>query len=101
MTVRRFISQTSGIREEVLDQILTLSDRNQIEELVLFGSRARGDYHRGSDIDLADRGGDYLSFHEEFEEETDTLCFFDVIDLDRTRNRELLLDIQKDELRLK
>lgn len=101
MRDRRSISQTSGIRERVLDQILILADRNQIEELILFGSRVRGDHHRGSDIDLAVRGGDDLSFHDELEEETDTLCFFDVVDLDRTRNRELLLDVQKDGIRLK
>lgn len=101
MKDRRYICKISGIREKVLDQILEIADRNQIEELLLFGSRARGDYDRGSDIDLAVRGGDYLSFHDELEEETDTLCFFNVVVLDHLRNQELLLDIQKDGIRLK
>lgn len=33
----------------------------QIEEAVLYGSRARGDYKNGSDIDLTLRGGDALT----------------------------------------
>ena len=33
----------------------------QVEEAVLYGSRARGDYKNGSDIDLTLRGGDTLT----------------------------------------
>lgn len=33
----------------------------QVEEAVLYGSRARGDYKHGSDIDLALRGGKELT----------------------------------------
>lgn len=33
----------------------------QIEEAVLYGSRARGDYKNGSDIDLTLHGGDSLT----------------------------------------
>ena len=33
----------------------------QVEEAVLYGSRARGDYKNGSDIDLTLRGGDALT----------------------------------------
>ena len=33
----------------------------QVEEAVLYGSRARGDYKNGSDIDLTLRGGNGLT----------------------------------------
>ena len=33
----------------------------QVEEAALYGSRARGDYKNGSDIDLTLRGGDALT----------------------------------------
>ena len=33
----------------------------QVEEAVLYGSRARGDYKNGSDIDLTLRGGNALT----------------------------------------
>ena len=35
----------------------------QVEEVVLYGSRARGDYKNGSDIDLTLRGGDDTLTH--------------------------------------
>ncbi len=33
----------------------------QVEEVVLYGSRAKGDYKNGSDIDLTLHGGDSLT----------------------------------------
>lgn len=35
-----------------------LAEKYNIEKVILFGSRARGDYKRASDIDLAVQGGD-------------------------------------------
>lgn len=58
--------------------------------------RARGDYHRASDIDLAVRGGDVVSFALDVEEETSTLLCFDVVDLDRSLKKEFLKSIEKD-----
>lgn len=47
-----------------------------IEKIVLFGSRARGDYHRSSDIDLAVYGGDVTGFSLDVEEYTSTLLTY-------------------------
>ena len=41
-----------GISEAVIREITEIAKRNQIQEIILFGSRARGDYNRTSDIDL-------------------------------------------------
>jgi predicted nucleotidyltransferase len=46
-----------GISEAVMREITEIAKRNQIQEIILFGSRARGDYNRTSDIDLAVTGG--------------------------------------------
>lgn len=35
----------------------TLSKKPDIEEVIIFGSRAKGNYKKGSDIDLAIKGG--------------------------------------------
>ena len=35
--------------------------KHQVEKVILFGSRARGDYGRASDIDLAVYGGNILN----------------------------------------
>ena len=50
----------------------------------MFGSRARGDHKRASDIDLAVQGGDISRFALDVEEETSTPLKYDVVNLDRT-----------------
>ncbi len=63
---------------------------------MLFGSRARGDFKRSSDIDLAVAGGDFLRFALDVEEETSTLLEFDIVDLDRCMQQELRDSIDKE-----
>lgn len=46
-----------GIDSTVIHQIINLANRHHIQTVILFGSRARGDFHRTSDIDLAVQGG--------------------------------------------
>lgn len=42
-----------GLKEEIIDSIKKcLSDFEQIEEVILYGSRAKGNFRNGSDIDL-------------------------------------------------
>lgn len=48
----------------------------------MFDSRARGDYKRASDINLAVSGGDIYRFALDIEEETSTPLKYDVINLD-------------------
>jgi predicted nucleotidyltransferase len=53
-----------GISEATLEEILTVFRENShVEEVILFGSRAKGTYRPGSDIDLALKGKD-LTFQE-------------------------------------
>lgn len=43
-----------GLRENDMDIILkTIDSFNEIERAVIFGSRAMGNYRRGSDVDIA------------------------------------------------
>ena len=44
-----------------------------MEKVILFGSRARGDYKEKSDIDLACTGGNYTRFSLDVDELTSTL----------------------------
>ena len=51
-----------GLSVQTLQKIRNVFVRYpQVEEVVLYGSRARGDYKNGSDIDLTLRGGDALT----------------------------------------
>lgn len=48
-----------GLREDVLDSIAkVLSKEPHIERVLVFGSRAKGTYKEGSDLDLCLEGGE-------------------------------------------
>lgn len=73
--------EDTGISARVIEEIRQLAEKYSIEQVLLFGSRARGDYRRTSDIDLAVRGGDVVRFAHACSEETWTLLKFDIVDL--------------------
>ena len=74
--------QENGIKPQVMEEIFELAKKYQIKKVILFGSRARGDFHRTSDIDLATTGGNHTRFALEVDDCTSTLLKFDIVDLD-------------------
>lgn len=86
----------TGIKPIVLDQIVKIAKQYDLDRVILFGSRARGDYKRTSDIDLAIRGGNGDRFTLAVEEETDTLLKYDVVNMDSSVPEELLQSIDKE-----
>lgn len=91
-----FLPKVSGIKEEVFQQLICLAKEYQIERMILFGSRARGDFYTVSDIDLAVSGGDFNRFALDAEECIDTLLKFDIINLNAPMEEELLESMNKD-----
>lgn len=87
---------SDSIRPELLQEIIRYAKQYDVKRLILFGSRARGDYKRTSDIDLAFCGGDASSFTLSVSEDTDTLLKFDIVNLDKAVQPELLESIQKE-----
>ena len=85
--------ERAGIRSQVLQEIEALAQKYGIQRVILFGSRARGDYRRVSDIDLAVTGGDIDGFALAVDEETSTLLEYDVVDLDGAVQEELRKNI--------
>lgn len=73
----------TGISRLVIRQICEHAVRYGVNKVILFGSRSRGDFRRGSDIDLAASGGEIALFHLALEEDTDTLLTYDVVNLDQ------------------
>ena len=65
--------EKSGIKPVVLDEIKRIAEEYEVKRVILFGSRARGDYHRASDIDLAVEGGRITDFILDVKETTSTL----------------------------
>ena len=88
--------ENTGIRREVIREIRQLAEKYGVDRVILFGSRARGDYKRASDIDLAVSGGDILRFALDVEEETLTPLKYDVINLDGKIQEELRRVIQEE-----
>lgn len=88
----------TGIKPQVQNEICQLAEKYNVNKVILFGSRARGDYWRASDIDLAVSGGDITRFALDVEEQTSTLLFYDVVNLDEAVSPELLARIQKEGL---
>ena len=86
----------TGIREVVIEEIIELAHNYGIGKVILFGSRARGDYKKTSDIDLAIKGGNRVNFALEVEDVTSTLLKFDVIDLDGPVPYYILESIEKE-----
>ena len=86
----------TGIRPEVIEEIRNLAQKYDIEKVILFGSRARGDFRRTSDIDIAVTGGDFARFALDVDEETSTLLEYDIVNLDRDMQDELRESIEKE-----
>ena len=86
----------TGIRPQVIEEIKTLAEIYKISKVILFGSRARGDFKRISDIDLAVEGGDFERFALDVNEETSTLLEYDIVDLRQDIQEELRDSIKKE-----
>lgn len=89
-------SQDNGISSKVMDEIRQIANMYDLQKVILFGSRARGDYKRTSDIDLAVSGGKCTEFVLAIEEETNTLLKYDIINLDGPVQQELLESIERE-----
>ena len=81
---------------KIRQEIITFAKKNNIQKVMLFGSRARGDSHDRSDIDLAVTGGEVRNFRLNIEEEVRTLLMFDVVNLDDVVQDALREIIQKE-----
>lgn len=85
-----------GLKGSLIQEVQALAEKHHITTVILFGSRARGDYKPHSDIDLAVHGGDIDRFALDLDEETSTLLRYDMVNLDRPVQQELLQSIQKE-----
>ena len=88
--------ETTGIKKEVIKEICDLAHQYNIDKVILFGSRARGDFKRTSDIDIAVSGGNFDRFALDVDEETSTLLKFDIVDLDREMQDALRESIERE-----
>ena len=88
--------ENTGINPKVIAEIRHFAEIYQVKKVLLFGSRARGDFRRTSDIDLAVSGGDFNRFALDVDEETSTLLEYDIVNLDTEMQDELRESIEKE-----
>ena len=82
------LSEKTGIKQNVLQEIIRLAKENDVKKLI--------DPKERSDIDLAFYGGNSSQFILAVDEETPTLLQFDVLDLDKPIQAELLDSIKRE-----
>ncbi len=89
------MNNSFGIYEKTYKLILeALESTNEIEAAFIFGSRAMGNYKKGSDIDIAVSGSNIspkviMSLKSTLNEELPIPYFVDVIHLESTQNADL------------
>ena len=96
MQIKRKNVYYYGLSEELFQQIQYFANKYQIQKIILFGSRARGDFYKTSDIDLAIIGGDFDNFALDVDELTETLLKYDFVNLDKPVQQELKDSIEQE-----
>ena len=90
-----------GLKGLDLDYIIkNIKNFSEIEKAVIFGSRAKGNYKPGSDIDIAIYGEkinfDILArLHSALEEEGPLPYFFDIVDATHLNHRDIKEHIER------
>ncbi|NLM42645.1 MAG: nucleotidyltransferase domain-containing protein [Clostridiales bacterium] len=84
-----------GLSELDIEYIVgVIAKFNEIKKAVIFGSRAKGNYKAGSDIDIAIYGDDITydtisSLHSLLEDESPLPYLFDIVDYTHLDHKEL------------
>ena len=86
----------TGIKPKVIEEICNFAEKNHVKKVILFGSRARGDYQKKRDIDIAVEGGNFNHFARAGEEETSTLLEYDIVNLDQKVSKALQESIRRE-----
>lgn len=88
-----YLLKQINLNKELLEEIIDICKRHaEIEKVVLFGSRARGDNSPKSDIDLAIyANSNFSDFIEDMENNTRTLLEFDFSNM-RTVKDDFFID---------
>ncbi|OQY08311.1 MAG: hypothetical protein B6I28_04850 [Fusobacteriia bacterium 4572_132] len=89
-----------GLKERIINKLVEkFQENDKIEEVILFGSRAKGNYKNGSDIDLAIKGKELnLVDLNELLIKIDELYLpyeIDIINYSKIKNKDLIEHINR------
>lgn len=82
-------------QEEILSKIIHICKEEKVQNVILFGSRAKGTAHERSDFDVAVSGVKDIEKLREMIDEIPTLYSFDIVDLDECTNQLLKEEIAR------
>jgi len=85
-----------NIPDETLHDIIKIAKIDELDQVILFGSRARGTHNRFSDIDLAIRGGNAARYRQDLNDFANSYLFFDAVNLDTTKSTQLKEEVARD-----
>lgn len=90
--------QKIGLKQSLIDEIIIIAKKHNVAKIVLFGSRARGDFREKSDIDLAIYGcKNFVDLSVELNEDLWSLLELDIISMDEKYvSKELIAEIERD-----
>lgn len=96
--INRNMYKHTGIPCHVIEQIKKIAADRAASKVTLFGSRARGEQHLKSDIDLAIYGcKDFVQMSFDLDEKLWSLLELDIINMDDEHiSVELVKEIEKD-----
>ncbi|RLA06375.1 MAG: nucleotidyltransferase domain-containing protein [Gammaproteobacteria bacterium] len=77
-----------GLTDAETDKIKLVLQNNNIETAIIFGSRAKGNYNRGSDIDIT-VNSNAIRVSDALNNETNLPYFFDVLNMNDIKNKNL------------
>lgn len=85
----------TGLSDAELKEITAVLKRfHSVESAVIFGSRAKGNFRKGSDVDIAIKGKNITfrnvsDINYELNDESSLIYFFDIIDYNSIENVDL------------
>lgn len=91
-----------GLLDRDIKSILEVMEKyNEVKEAIIFGSRAMGNYKKGSDVDIAIKGIEIdrniiRKISEELNEEYPIPYFFDIIHYESLSNEKLIHHIDNE-----
>jgi predicted nucleotidyltransferase len=83
-----------GLIDAEIAKIKLVLQNNNVESAIIFGSRAKGNYNRGSDIDLA-VNSNAIRVSDALNNETNLPYFFDVLNTNKIKNENLKQHINR------
>lgn len=81
--------------DKILEQVKIIGEKYRADQVILFGSFAKGTATKYSDIDIAVSGVKDMELFRQDIEEIETLRSFDIVDMETCRNELLLEEIKQ------